>query len=186
MRIRATRSLARKPHQIPHVPIIPSWCRGSRRHVSRRRAATTEQHSCLPAGRRGGSARLSRGQEKERTEQRCRGGEATRAPPRGRPAECSVDRDRGAHPDLRLTSPGQGRGQATWPRGCDHGGAPPYTEAPCSARRRPAAPPPAGPACLYPSPPAFIASACMPTAHTPYPAPGKASLHVQDRSSISG
>jgi len=85
MRIRATRSLACKPHQIPHVQIIPSWCRGSRRHVSRRRAATTEQHSCLPAGRRGGSCTpvegdrrrsgRSRGVEEARPHVRLRGGD---------------------------------------------------------------------------------------------------------------
>lgn len=87
------------------------------------------------------------------------------------PEACRVDRGPLVHPlpTVRLTSPGRRgprpRAEPPGPRRCDHGGAPPYTEAPCSARRRPAAPPPAVPPCLYPSPSAFIASACMPTAH---------------------
>jgi hypothetical protein len=142
-----------------HVPIIFVWCRGSQQCVAGPQAHKRATHVLLCWCRRR-SRRVHACQGRRAEQRRCRGDEDTRA--RRRPAEWI-----GPSPRVKLTSPRSPRAEPPGHRRCDHGGAPPYTEAPCSARRRPAAPPPAVPPCLYPSisPSAFIASACMPTAH---------------------
>ena len=160
--IRATRSLPRKPRQIPlhtranNPPAGAVAVAGTCRRVAPARAHNGEQHSCVPdAGTVVCRARpqlhaCQGGTGERRAGRRSRGVEAARPHVRSRGGDLPSGSGPGAGPPRPpLTSPA---GRPPGPRGCDHGGAPPYTEAPCSARRRPAAPPPAGPACLYPSP----------------------------------
>lgn len=127
----------------------------------RRAAGAQEGNTCsallVPSPQPQG-ARLSRPQGRAAAVSRGRGHTCA-------PEACRVDRPVPAR-QADLTPVAAGR--ATWPpevrprrRPTLHGGAM-QCQAPAAA-----APPPAVPPCLYPSisPSAFIASACMPTAH---------------------